>query len=424
MVRAIEPEALRRLTRLTAHDEQNRPRTRRSPKRASGAAMTAAPAYDLEGVRRRIPILQTRIPMNACSHAPQCDATRAAADAYLDSWGADGMDWDRWMAEVEAARAEFAALVGGGAEDVAVATSVSQATASVASGLDYTGRRCRVVVSGAEFPTVGHVWLAQERFGAEVVHVPVGADGTIPLEAWTSAIDERTAVVSAAHVYYQNGWKQDVRAIADLAHARGALLYVDAYQSLGTAPFDAPSSGADFVAGGNLKYLMGIPGIAFVWVRPGLAERLQPALTGWFGRADPFAFDATRLDWAPAARRLDVGTPPIVEAYVARAGMAWLRELGLDAIGAWTRTLASRLIEGGTERGLTVMGPLDPALRSPTTAFASADSHAVEAALRRRGVIASARGPAIRLAPHFYSTTEDVDRALDALVEVGARPNA
>ena len=386
--------------------------------------VTPSPAYDLDAVRRRIPILATRVPMNACSQAPQCDATRAAAEAYLASWAADAMDWDRWMAEVEAARAEFAALVGGAAEDVAVATSVSQATASVASGLDYSGTRCRVVVSGAEFPTVGHVWLAQERFGAEVVHVPVGADGTIPLDAYASAIDGRTAVVSAAHVYYQNGWKQDVRAIADLAHARGALLYVDAYQSLGTAPFDAPASGADFVAGGNLKYLMGIPGIAFVWVRPGLADRLRPAITGWFGRADPFAFDATRLDWAPGARRLDLGTPPIVEAYVARAGMAWLRELGLDAVADWTRALAGRLIERGTDRGLQVMGPMDPARRSPSTAFACADSHGVETALRERGIIASARGPAIRLAPHFYSTMEDVDRALDALVEVVARPSA
>lgn len=380
--------------------------------------MNAEPAYDLDAVRRRIPSLATHIPMNACSQAPQCDAARAAAHAYLDSWGTDGMDWERWMAEVEAARAAFAALVGGEAADVAVATSVSQATASVATGLDYTGRRCRVVVSGAEFPTVAHVWLAQERFGAEIDFVGVRPDGTIPLEDYAAAIDEHTAVVSAAHAYYQNGWKQDVSALAELAHDRGALLYVDAYQSLGTAPFDAPSSGADFVASGNLKYLMGIPGIAFLWVRPGLADRLRPALTGWFGRRDPFAFAARRLDWAEGARRLDVGTPPVLQAYVARAGMAWLTGLGLEAVGAWTRTLAGRVAEAGARRGLEVLGPTDAALRSPVTAFACPDAHRVEVALKERGILASARGPAIRLAPHFYNTAEDVDRALDALAEV------
>jgi len=382
------------------------------------------PSYDLDAARARIPLLRTHIPLNNCSQAPQCDATRAAAEAYLDSWGRSGMDWEGWIAETEAARQEFAALVGGKPEDVGVATSVSQATASVASALDYSGERNRVLASGAEFPTVGHVWLAQERFGAEVRWVPV-RDGRVEPAEYRDRVDERTLVVSACHAYYQTGFKQDVAEIAEIAHAAGALLYVDAYQTLGTGRFDAPASGADFVASGNLKFLMGIPGIAFIWVRPGLADRLRPAITGWFGRADPFAFDARRLDWADGARRLDVGTPPIMEAYVARAGMAWLREIGLDAIGAWTDQLGRRCVDGARERGLTVLGagavtgsdPNPSPARTPTTAIACADSHAVEAALRRRHIIASARGPAVRIAPHFYNTLDDVDHALDALAE-------
>ncbi|MFV1989000.1 MAG: aminotransferase class V-fold PLP-dependent enzyme, partial [Gemmatimonadota bacterium] len=280
--------------------------------------------------------------------------------------------------------------------------------------LDFSGSRNRIVASGAEFQTVGHVWLAQRRFGADVDWVPV-RDGAIELGDYEALVDERTAVVSACRGYYQTGFKQDVAAIAEIAHAKGALLYVDAYQTMGSESFDAPSSGADFVASGNLKYLMGIPGIAFLWVRPGLSERLEPAITGWFGREDPFAFDATRLDWGAGARRLDTGTPPIMEAYVARAGMAWLREVGLDAIGAWTSHLGQRCVEGALERGLTVLGPTDAARRAPTTAMACEDSHGVESRLRRQNIIASARGPAIRLAPHFYNTIDDVDRALDAL---------
>ena len=379
--------------------------------------MTPSPAFDLEAVRRRIPLLRRAVPMNACSHAPQSGPARAAAEAYLRSWDERGMDWDAWMEEVEQARAAFARLVGGEPGDVAVAASVSQATSSVASGLDWTGERRRVVVSGAEFPTVSHAWMAQERFGAEVVRVPV-RDGAVPLEGYEAAIDERTLIVSACHGYFQNGLKQDVAVIADLAHAAGALLYVDAYQTLGTSPFDAPSSGADVVASGCLKYLMGMPGIAFVWVRPGLAERLRPAVTGWFGREDPFAFDARTLDWAPGARRLDLGTPPVLEACVARAGIEWLLEVGLGAIGEWNRELSARLIEGGLERGFELLGPADPARKAPSTAFACGDGHAVEMALREQGVIASARGPAIRLAPHFYSSLGDADRALEALGEV------
>ncbi|HKK08401.1 MAG TPA: aminotransferase class V-fold PLP-dependent enzyme [Gemmatimonadota bacterium] len=380
--------------------------------------MTPSPAYDLGAVRRRIPLLRRLVPMNACSHSPRSEPAAAAAEAYLASWDERGMDWDAWMEAVEEARAAFARLVGGEPGDVAVATSVSQATSSVASGLEWSVGRRRVLVSGAEFPTVAHAWRAQERFGAEIVPVPLGEDGAVPpLEAWEAALDERVAVVSACHGHFRDGALQDVAAIAERAHDAGALLYVDAYQSLGTAPFDAPSSGADFVACGCLKYLMGIPGLAFVWVRPGLAGRLHPALTGWFGREDPFAFDA-RLDWAAGARRLDLGTPPVLEAFVARAAMSWLVELGLDAIGAWNRTLTSRLLEGARARGLRALGPADPARKAPSTAIACGDAHAAEAALRERGVLASARGPAVRLAPHFYSTLEDVDRALDAVAEV------
>ena len=198
-----------------------------------------SPEYDLDAVRSQIPILRTHIPMNNCSQAPQCSATRAAADRYLTSWNEAGMDWDAWVGEVDAARAEFAAFVGAQASDVAIATSVSQATASIATGLDYTGARCGVVASGGEFPTVGHVWLAQERFGAEVSWVPV-RDGMIYLDDYASAITEKTLVVSACRGYYQTGFKQDVGAIADMAHERGALLYVDAYQTMGSEASTLP----------------------------------------------------------------------------------------------------------------------------------------------------------------------------------------
>ncbi len=374
----------------------------------------ASPSYDLGQVRAEIPILQTHVPLNNCSQAPQCLRTRAAAETYLASWNEAGMDWDTWIAETEAARGEFAALISVDPDDVAVATSVSQATASVASGLDYAGDRRRVVASGAEFPTVGHVWLAQERFGAQVEWVPV-RDGRVELGDYEDAIDERTLIVSACRGYYQTGFKQDIGEIARIAHDAGALLYVDAYQTLGSEPFDAPASGADFVASGNLKFLMGIPGIAFLWVRPGLADGLRPAVTGWFGREDPYAFDATRLDWGKGARRLDLGTPPILEAYVARAGMRWLRELGLEAIGAWTSLLGQRCVDGALDRGLHVLGPTDSDRKAPTTAIICEQSHEVELALRSVNVIASARGPVVRLAPHFYNSVDDVDRALDAL---------
>ncbi|MCZ7663754.1 MAG: aminotransferase class V-fold PLP-dependent enzyme [Thermoleophilia bacterium] len=374
--------------------------------------------YDLAAWRRRIPLLQSFIPMNNCSQSPQLDVTRAAAEAYLDSWNEAGMDWDAWMIETYRAKEVFARLINASPDEIAVACSVSEATASLAGAFDLSGPLRKVVVSEAEFPSVGHVWLAHEKLGLEVDWVPV-REGLVHLDDYETAIDEHTLLVSACHGYYQNGFVQDVAAIARLAHERGAMIYVDAYQSMGVEPIDVKAMDVDFLASGNLKYLLGVPGIAFLYVRRELLDRLHPAVTGWFGRENPFAFTIKDLTWAPTAARFDTGTPPVINAYISRAGMEVIEQVGVPAINEWTRVLSARLVEGGQARGFSLHGTSDPSRKTPSTAFfCPGVSHEVEVLMRRRGVIAAARGPVIRLAPHFYSTLEECDFALDALLAV------
>ncbi len=377
----------------------------------------AIPGYDLDAWRRQIPLLGWCIPMNNCSQAPQTDATRAAAERYLESWNHIGMDWDAWMSEVALAKIEFARLIGASAHDIAVFSSVSEATSAVASAIDFGRGRAKIVVSEAEFPSIAQVWLAQEPRGAHVSWAPVREEMIDP-GVYDTLIDERTAVVSACHGYYLNGFIQDTARIAARAHEAGALSFVDVYQTLGTVPVDVRALGIDFLASGNLKFLMGIPGIAFLYVRPEIVESLHPSVTGWFGRANPFAFDAKSLDWSPTASRFDSGTPPVINAYVARAGMEMINAIGPAKIRAWLEVLGRRLIEGGRSRGLTLHGSDDISRKTATTAFVVGNSHAVESAMRARGVIPSARGSVIRLAPHFYTMLEDIDRALDVLADV------
>lgn len=380
------------------------------------------PSYDIERARSHIPLLARTIPMNHCSQAPQTQETRAAAVAYLDSWNRSGMDWDGWLEEVERARATFARLINASPAHIAVSTSVSVIASSVASALDFGGGRDAVVVSGMEFPTVAQVWLAQERRGARIARVPV-RDGAIDTDGYDAVVDERTLIVSAAHAWFQNGALQDVGEITRRAHDAGALVFVDAYQSLGAVPVDVRALDIDFLASGNLKFLMGVPGIAFLYVRPELIETLEPTVTGWFGRSDPFAFDGEHLDWSESATRMETGTPPIAAAYIANAGMSVLERIGIERIRSWTRVLSDRLIAGGRARGLEVIGTTDSSAKTPTAAFRCEDAHTVEMRLRERDILASARGPAIRLAPHYYNTIEDVDTALDALAAaVRARP--
>ena len=379
--------------------------------------MSAVPSYEIGAYRASIPLLASMIPMNNCSQAPQTTATRAAIERYLASWRHDGMDWDAWMTEVHLAKQAFASLINASVDEIAVFSSVSEATSAVASAMHFTPQRGRVVVTEAEFPTIAHVWLAQQQRGARVTWVPV-RDGTVSSDEYASLVTDDTAIVSATHAYYLNGSKQDIASIAKIAHAHDALLYVDAYQTIGTVPIDVRALDVDFLVAGNLKFLLGIPGIAFLYVRRELIESLRPTVTGWFGRANPFAFQPKQLDWSSTASRFDAGTPPIINAYAARAGMETIASVGVPAIRAWLEVLGRRLIDGGRERGLTLHGPSDMEGRTATTSFVVDDSHHVEMTMRERGILPSARGPVIRLSPHFYNTIDDVDAALDTLATI------
>jgi len=305
-----------------------------------------------------------------------------------------------------------------------VASCVSEACAGLASAFDLSGPRRRLVSTEAEFPSVSHVWMAHQKYGLEVDWVPV-RDQIVHLEDYDAHLDDRTLLLSATHGYYQNGFTQDLAAIAAKAHQHGAVVFVDAYQTLGTQPVDVKKLDIDFLAAGNLKYLLGAPGIAFLYVRESLLDRLHPAVTGWFGREDPFSFAPRSLDWAPTAARFDTGTPPVINAYIARAGMAVINEVGPTRIQAWTQRLSQTLIEGGRERGFTLHGTTDPTKKAPSTAFiCPGRAHEVERRLAQRGIIASARGPVIRLAPHFFNTEDDCLTALDALQEIFAGQGA
>jgi len=372
----------------------------------------------LAALRAEFPSLQHTIHLANCSQGAQSYRVRAAVETYLENWLSAGADWDYWVAEVDRAKAAFALLINCEPDDVAVMGSLSEAMAKVAGALDYSGSRNRILLTESEFPTVGHVWLAHRRYGADVGFV-AGRGSGVGLQDLERVVDDRTLLVCATHVSYQTGHKQDLRQVAELVHGRGALLFVDAYQGLGTCCVDVRHSEVDFLASGNLKYLLGMPGIAFMYVRPGLVPSLEPSATGWFGQHNPFAFDLKTLDYARTARRFEGGTPPVPAAFAARAGIELVLEVGLERIGQHIDYLSALCLRRALERGLDVMSPRDVAQKGATTAIrVDGDTHAVEIELKRRGIVTAARGAAIRIAPHYYNTAADVDTAIEALTDV------
>src|SRR3954470_8019273 len=365
------------------------------------------------GCRSRFPIFERLTYINSCSQGALSDAVRAAYDDYLTGWDERGAPWDYWVERTEAARTTFARLVGGRPDDVAVTTSLSAGVSPLAGAIDFSARR-KVVISDFEFPTIGQIWHAQELRGAEVTIVP--ADGPeIPLERFDEAIDEETAVVSIAAVCYRNGSRLPVEEIARIAHERGALVVLDAYQAIGTYPLDVRELGVDVLAAGVLKYLLGSAGLGFMWTRPGLAERLLPTQTGWFADRDIFEMDISDYSPSPTARRFQSGTPPIPSIYAGIAGLELMQEIGIAETREHVNALNERLIAGVDELGGTVVTPRDPDRRGALVCVASTDAPALVAALDGDGIVTSDRDGNLRVSAHAYNTAEDIDAVLAAL---------
>ena len=367
-------------------------------------------------IRGEFPIFEHTTYLNSCSQGALSHRVRRAYEEYLDGWDERGAEWEHWVERAETARSAFAALLGARNDEIAVTTSVSQGVSGIVSALPLgRGDRPRIVISEYEFPTVGQIAHAQERRGAEVVHVVPDEDGSIPVERFAEAIDERTALVCCTTVSYRTGNRQDVAAIARLAHEHGALCLADSYQAVGAVDLDVHELGADFLTGGTVKYLLASAGLGFLYVRGELLPGLLPTQTGWFADEDIFQMDISDYSPAADARRFDAGTPPVPNIYAGVAGMSLVQEAGVDAIEAHVARLTGRLIDGLDELGGRVVTPREPARRGPLVCVRSTDVSRLVAELAAERIVVSERDANLRIALHLYNVEEDVDRVLAAL---------
>lgn len=369
--------------------------------------------------RALFPILERKVQLSSCSQSALSTPVTDAIAHYMASWSEKGMDWMGWQVVLDQAKAEFGRLINAEAADIAVMSCVSDLASSVGNCLQFDAERNGIVLGEIDFPSLGHVWLAQQARGASVQFAQPDAGGEIALEDYARLIDERTRLVSVSQVSYSNGFRQDVAAIARLAREKGALFFVDAYQSAGAMQIDVQRDGIDMLVCGAQKYLMGCPGIAFMYVRRAVAEQLKPVNTGWFGRVNPFAFDIRKLDYAQGARRFDTGTPPYINAAAACAGMALINSVDMAAIEAHIERLSVAARDAAERLGLPNVSPRDPRRKGSSTAIQVGDSAAVEKRMAEAGFIVSARGAVIRVAPHFYNTEADVVGAMEALARLG-----
>jgi len=364
-----------------------------------------------EKYRHLFPVLEKVTYVNACSQGALAIPVRDALNEYLDGMYERGSLWDQWVMKQEELRALTAKAFSTKPENVAITSSASAGINSVLSSFDFSKGKNKIVTTDLEFPTMGQILHAQERRGAKVVHVPSEPDNTLDLSKLEAALTSDVALLAVTHVCYRNGALTDIKAVTQLGHKYGIPVLVDAYQSVGSMAIDFEDVGADFLVGGYLKYFLGIPGIGFLLARPD--SPLVPSLTGWFAAADIFEMRIDTYDPAQDARRFSMGTPPVPSVYGAVAGLELMLDVGLD--NAWRHTLElhRELRESLNEFGAKFATPSD--LHGVMLAVKAKDDHLLVEELEKGGVVASSRDGNLRVSPHFYNSSLDIQHVVEVL---------
>jgi kynureninase len=348
---------------------------------------------------------------------------RAVYDAmhdYADTWAHRGVRaWEEkwWMLGGEVGD-EFGALMNAPAGTVSLHQNVTMCQAIVASCFEFSGRRNKVVFSDLNFPSIIYFWNAQRARGARIEMVPT--DGIeVPLERMLAAIDEQTLLVPISHVIFRSAYIQDAKAIIERAHQVGAHVVLDTYQSLGAIPVDVQALGTDFCCGGTLKWLCGGPGVAYLYVRPDLAAKLQPSFTGWIAHEQPFAFEVGPQRYTAGQYRFMNGTPNVPALYAAWPGAKIIREVGVEQIREKSKRQTAKLIELAEVRGWRVNTPRDPERRGGTVSIDMPFAQEVCAELIKRNILVDYRPQAgVRMSPHFYNKDDELEVAIRAVEEI------
>ena len=374
--------------------------------------------------RSEFPILEstTYLVSNSLGAMPRTVPARLAE--YAEQWATRGVRaWAQgWWSMPVSVGDEIAPLIGAHPGEVAMVPTVTMAQAQILSALDYDGGRDTIVMTELDFPSVRYVYdQLATRLGARIVVVPSDDGVGIDEARLMAAIDERTRLVAVSHVMFRSAYVLDVARVCAHAHRMGALVSLDAYHSVGVLRVDVRAIGADFLTGGVLKWLCGGPGGCFLWVRPDVGATLAPTLTGWQAHRHPFAFEPA-MSYADDAWRWLGGTPAIPALFAATAGPQLLREAGMDAVRAKSLRQTSALIALADARGFAITAPRAADRRGGTVAFDVPHAREVAQALLARDVIVDYRpGAGIRVAPHFYTSDDELDAAVQAIDEILAK---
>ena len=376
---------------------------------------------DLIRYRSEFPILATTTYMISNSLGAMPRGVYDSAHEFCDMWATRGVRaWEeRWWEMAREVGDAIGVIMNAPPGSVSLHLNVTSCQQVIASCLDFSGRRNKVVYSDMNFPSIMYFWEAQRARGARVHMVRTDDRIHVPTERMVDAIDDETLIVPISHVVFRSAFIKDVKAIIEKAHRVGAMVVVDAFQSLGCVPLDVQAIDADFAVGGVLKWLCGGPGTSYLYVRPDLSRKLEPAFTGWFAHEHPFDFEIGPNKYTDSAYRFMQGTSNVPGFYTAMPGLKIISEAGVERIRAKSKEMTARLIELADQRGWKVNAPRDPERRGGTVAIDMPHAYDVCREMLKRDVLVDYRPQAgVRFSPHFYNTMEEIERAIATVDEI------
>lgn len=371
--------------------------------------------------RPQFPILENTVYMISNSLGAMPSGVYDRMREYADTWATRGVRaWrDGWWDMPVTVGNLIGEIIGAAPGEVSMHQNVTIAEAVVASCFDFEPPRNRIVYTDMNFPSVMYFHEAQKSRGAEVVMVESEDGISVSTEKVIAAIDERTLLVPISHVLFRSAYIQDARAIIEHAHRMGAYVILDVFQSAGIVPFDIKELDGDFAVGGVLKWLCGGPGGAFLYVRPDLAQKLEPRLTGWMAHPHPFDFEIGAIRYREDGFRFLNGTPGVPALYAVEPGCRIVSEVGVENIREKSTRQTSRLMELAAEKGYETRTPADAACRGGTVSILTPHAYEVSRELLRRDFLVDYRPNAgIRVSPHFYTKDEELDLTIEEIGQI------
>jgi cysteine desulfurase / selenocysteine lyase len=364
---------------------------------------------NLAPYRDLFPVTKKLIYLNHAAVSPLSTRAAAAIASLADDVLQNGsFHYDRWEETYAAVRQSAAKLINAKPEEIALMKNTSEGISTIALGLDWRAGD-HIVAFKEEFPSNQYAWQRLEAKGVKIRWLSV----TDPLDRIDEAA-QGARLVAISFVQYLTGYRADLNAIGRICRDRGPIFFVDAIQGLGAFPLDVRDAKIDALASDGHKWLMGPEGCAILYISRELQDRIEPVEFGWTNVAGYNDYGKRDMTIRADGGRYECGTLNTVGCYGLRAALDLVLEIGVENIAPMVQSLADRIDCGVRKKGYQSASARTPESGAGIVSFRKPDvsSDAIVANLKENRVSAASRGGWVRMAPHFYLTEEEIDRAL------------